>query len=290
MVKTMVASLPSDSKPSSTSAIVSARLLGSTCSGLCELMIFHPVDTIAKRLMTNKEPVRPVCPVSRLQRSCSLKRLGFAAGYKVSQRIYKFGGQPVVNDYMATNHAAFFRHTFGDRNAKTMMHASAGSLIGMGEIALLPLDVLKIRAQTNPAAIAGKGVGHIFKMEGFALYRGAAWTAARNAPGSFALFGGSAVAKEYIFQLEDYSNATFFQNFVSSISGASASIIGPGSQAVCCRAQARVFVRGRSAPYRVLREGFYLLVNVRTALLLPKAVHVGSHCAIERRQWITCLR
>ena len=152
--------------------------------------------------------------------------LGFAAGYKVSQRIYKFGGQPVVNDYMTTNHAAFFRHTFGDRNAKTMMHASAGSLIGVGEIALLPLDVLKIRAQTNPAAIAGKGVVHIFQTEGFALYRGAAWTAARNAPGSFALFGGSAVAKEYIFQLEDYGNASFFQNFVSSISGASASIIG----------------------------------------------------------------
>uniref|UniRef100_A0AAV1UMA9 Mitochondrial carrier n=1 Tax=Peronospora matthiolae TaxID=2874970 RepID=A0AAV1UMA9_9STRA len=233
----MVVSLPSDSKPSSTSAIVSARLLGSTCSGLCELMIFHPVDTIAKRLMTNKEPIHGLTGFSNvvfrdaydkplLARYRSLfPGLGFAAGYKVSQRIYKFGGQPVVNDYMATNHAAFFRHTFGDRNAKTMMHASAGSLIGVGEIALLPLDVLKIRAQTNPAAIAGKGVGHIFKTEGFALYRGAAWTAARNAPGSFALFGGSAVAKEYIFQLEDYSNATFFQNFVSSISGASASII-----------------------------------------------------------------
>lgn len=35
-----------------------ARLLGSTCSGICELMIFHPVDTVAKRLMTNKESVR----------------------------------------------------------------------------------------------------------------------------------------------------------------------------------------------------------------------------------------
>lgn len=108
--------------------------------------------------------------------------LGFAAGYKVSQRIYKFGGQPVVKDYMTKNHASFFEHTFGERNAKTMMHATAGSLIGIGEIALLPLDVLKIRAQTNPAAIAGKGVAHIFKTEGFALYRGAGWTAARNAP------------------------------------------------------------------------------------------------------------
>ncbi|CAI5713921.1 unnamed protein product [Peronospora effusa] len=228
--------LPSENK-SSTSSVVAARLLGSTCSGLCELMIFHPVDTIAKRLMTHKEPMHGLSglnqvifrdayekPVFTRYRSL-FPGLGFAAGYKVSQRIYKFGGQPVVKDYMFKNHAGFFEHTFGERNAKTMMHAAAGSLIGVGEIALLPLDVLKIRAQTNPAAIAGKGVAHIFKTEGFALYRGAAWTAARNAPGSFALFGGSALAKEYLFQLENYNNATFFQNFVASILGASASII-----------------------------------------------------------------
>ena len=143
--------------------------------------------------------------------------LGFAAGYKVSQRIYKFGGQPVVKDYMTKNHSDTFKNLFGDRNAKTMMHATAGSLIGIGEIALLPLDVLKIRAQTNPDAIAGRGFVQIFQQEGLALYRGAGWTAARNAPGSFALFGGSAVCKEYLFQLDNFNDATFFQNFVSSI-------------------------------------------------------------------------
>ncbi|RLN90195.1 hypothetical protein BBJ28_00001862, partial [Nothophytophthora sp. Chile5] len=222
---------------------VAARLLGSTCSGLFELMIFHPVDTIAKRLMTSKENVRlaSVSGVSgfskvifrdayeqpALARYRSLfPGLGFAAGYKVSQRIYKFGGQPVVKDYITKNYSSYFQSTFGERNAKTMMHATAGSMIGVGEIALLPLDVLKIRAQTNPAAIAGQGVVKIFKTEGMALYRGAGWTAARNAPGSFALFGGSAFAKEYFFQLEDFNSATFFQNFVASISGASASIIG----------------------------------------------------------------
>ena len=53
---------------------------------------------------------------------------------------------------------------------------------------------------------------------------GAGWTAARNAPGSFALFGGSAFVKEYMFHLEDYNKATFFQNFCASIGGAVASI------------------------------------------------------------------
>jgi hypothetical protein len=41
--------------------------------------------------------------------------------------------------------------------------------------------------------------------------RGAGWTAARNAPGSFALFGGSAFVKDYVFHLEKYSDATFAQ-------------------------------------------------------------------------------
>ncbi|OQR94522.1 Mitochondrial Carrier (MC) Family [Achlya hypogyna] len=211
-----------------------ARILGSTASGVLELALFHPVDTVAKRLMTNKNNALGLSEV--IFRDAHTKPfvtkykslfpgVGFAAGYKVTQRMYKFGGQPVVKDYMTKNHQGLFVQLFGERNAKTMMHATAGSLIGIGEIALLPLDVLKIRAQVNPAAIAGRGVVTIFQTEGLALWRGAGWTAARNAPGSFALFGGSAACKEYLFKLEDYSDATFWQNFVASISGASASII-----------------------------------------------------------------
>lgn len=81
------------------------------------------------------------------------------------------------------------------------------SFIGVGEIVLLPLDVLKIKRQsvcfttqpwavlislhyvtrTNPEAFRGRGVMRIVADEGFALYRGWGWTAARNAPGSFAV-------------------------------------------------------------------------------------------------------
>lgn len=105
------------------------------------------------------------------------------------------------------------------------MSATAGSMIGIGEIVLLPLDVLKIKRQTNPEAFKGRGFFKIIADEGFALYRGWGWTAARNAPGSFALFGGNAFAKEYLFKLSDYSSATWTQNFVASIFGASASLI-----------------------------------------------------------------
>jgi hypothetical protein len=60
-------------------------------------------------------------------------------------------------------------------------------LIGIGEIVLLPLDVLKIKRQTNPEAFRGRGLFKIIADEGMGLYRGAGWTAARNAPGSFAV-------------------------------------------------------------------------------------------------------
>jgi len=39
------------------------------------------------------------------------------------------------------------------------------------------------------------------------------------------LFGGSAFTKGYFFGLEDYNKASWFQNFVASIAGASASLL-----------------------------------------------------------------
>lgn len=70
---------------------------------------------------------------------------------------------------------------------KYLQGLTYSSLIGIGEIVLLPLDVLKIKRQTNPEAFRGRGVLRIVRDEGFGLYRGWGWTAARNAPGSFAV-------------------------------------------------------------------------------------------------------
>jgi hypothetical protein len=113
--------------------------------------------------------------------------LGYAAGYKVLQRVYKYGGQPFVREYLQKHHSPLFENAFGKSTGKAIMHATAGSLIGIGEIILLPLDVLKIKRQTNPEAFRGRGLFKIIADEGFGLYRGWGWTAARNAPGSFAV-------------------------------------------------------------------------------------------------------
>ncbi|KAN0062601.1 high copy suppressor of abf2 [Thecaphora frezii] len=210
-----------------------ARLLGSGTSGIAELLVFHPVDTVAKRLMSNKQTgisMQQIVFKDKATASAGTKflslfpGLGYAAGYKVLQRIYKFGGQPYFNDYLRNHHKSKFENLFGERAGKSMMSATAGSLTGIGEIVLLPLDVLKIKRQTNPEAFRSRGFLRILADENFALYRGWGWTAARNAPGSFALFGGSAFTKEYIFGLQDYSSATWTQNFFASIGGSVASI------------------------------------------------------------------
>lgn len=212
-----------------------ARILGSGASGVAELLVFHPVDTVAKRLMSNKAKVsfsalspivfRDYATASLPKKLLSLfPGLGYAAGYKVSQRIYKFGGQPWFNEIITRNYKNEFTNIFGERKGKMMMQATAGSLTGIGEVVLLPLDALKIKRQVNPEAFRGRGVLRIFMEEGTTLYRGWGWTMARNAPGSFALFGASAVTKEYALGVTDYSKATWTQNFIASIAGAVASI------------------------------------------------------------------
>ena len=49
------------------------------------------------------------------------------------------------------------------------MHALAGSCVGIGEVALLPLDVLKIKSQTNPEVLVGRGMADLFKVNYFIL-------------------------------------------------------------------------------------------------------------------------
>ncbi len=179
--------------------------------------------------------------------------IGFGAAYKILQRVYKFGGQPVLMDMMTTRYGADFDERFGHKTGRTLLSATSGSLIGIGEskfcctaallfwnaltkltlsisltfsltVFLLPLDALKVKAQTSPEQLRGRGVVEIFTKEGFGLYRGAGWTAMRNAPGSFALFGGNAAAKTFMGVGEKGDRATWTQDAIASCVGATASI------------------------------------------------------------------
>lgn len=219
-----------------------ARILGSAIAGVSELSLFHPVDTIAKRLMSTETRIvvtsasttganlnhaifRESCNKSTVQKFGSLfPGIGFGAVYKILQRVYKFGGQPILKDKLTKSYGVEFEDRFGHKHGRTMIAAVSGSMIGIGEVVLLPLDALKVKAQTAPEQLKGRGVIDIFVKEGFGLYRGAGWTAARNAPGSFALFGGNAAAKSYLGVGEDGKQATWAQDAISSSAGAVASI------------------------------------------------------------------
>lgn len=170
----------------------SARLLGSASAGIMEIGVFHPVDTISKRLMSNHTKIanasqlntvifRDTAELSMSKRLLSLfPGLGYAACYKVLQRVYKYGGQPFANEFLNKHFKQDFDMAFGEKTGKAMRSATAGSMIGIGEIVLLPLDVLKIKRQTNPESFKGRGFIKILKDEGiFNLYRGWGWTAAR---------------------------------------------------------------------------------------------------------------
>ena len=106
-------------------------------AGIAELAIFHPVDTIAKRLMKNEGKITPsqlnsVIFKQYAQASIGKKftslfpGLGYAAGYKILQRIYKYGGQPFARDFLAKNYGDSFDRTFGKGNGRAVMSATAG--------------------------------------------------------------------------------------------------------------------------------------------------------------------
>jgi len=143
--------------------------------------------------------------------------LDYAVAYKVAQRIYKFGGQPLIYylisqrtasvqtnilTELSTNSAERKAQLNSIRRCKIRNEALAGAAVGIGEVILSPLDLLKIKAQTNQAAMQGQTIWSLIKTENVRLYRGATWALMRNIPGSMALFGTSSATKYFGFNLD----------------------------------------------------------------------------------------
>lgn len=167
-----------------------SKIIGSGIAGFFELILFHPVDTISKRLMSNQQKLvggswavtaqnlngvifASYNSPSVIEKYLSLfSGISFALAYKVSQRVYKFGGQPIVHDLLERKLGRSFGSIFGDKHGKVLLESTAGALIGIGEVILLPFDVLKIMKQTNPKALEGRTTYQIFRQEKLNLYRG----------------------------------------------------------------------------------------------------------------------
>ncbi|MHB1949818.1 MAG: MC/SLC25 family protein [Gammaproteobacteria bacterium] len=202
-------------------------VVGPGIAALSELAVFHPLDTISKRLQNHKEKIawddkealNKVIFSTKYQDATTAKigslYNGFkqAIAYKALQRIYKFGGQPLVKSTLRDYAGDEINAVFGKKYGKVMLDGFAGSLIGMGEVALLPLDLWKIRNQNNVTE----------KMNPFDIYRGSLITMARNGIGSFALFGGSAFTKE-MFELKNHHDASVLQEFAGASVGSVLSV------------------------------------------------------------------
>ncbi|RNF27086.1 putative mitochondrial carrier protein [Trypanosoma conorhini] len=264
-----------------------------TVAGSCEIVIFHPFDTTAKRLMSHHHTVFDPTSLSQTWRNFiqvvfrgieKNKPAGarvtffdrvwhlypgsaYAVAYKVLQRFIKFAGQPYMREFLEYK---FGRLSLGDaqqqarqkgtRHKKNhgamLLEATAGCLVGLCEVVLLPIDRMKVLNQTNRGAIQNRTFFTILRQEGIVkMYAGIGTTAVRNAPGSFLLFGGAACTKDYVFKLENYGDATLLQNFVSSTVGSCLGVwFTSPMDVVKTRIQNKRFGEGRVTGWSIVRE------------------------------------
>ena len=142
----------------------------------------------------------------------------FALNYKVLQRTYKYGGHSILNSYISND--------YDTKNTKIIKQAFSGAIIGAGEVVLLPLDILKIKSQTNPEHFKNRSMLSILRSYSMRnLYKGTGWTIARNVPGSFALFGTNSIIKNGIMDIQPGQKSTLMQTSISSTFSSFASIL-----------------------------------------------------------------
>lgn len=185
-----------ESVPKKQKKTVLLQSLSSAVAAVLEVGFFHPVDTVQKRLMVNSKPIydKQLSLASNLTSACNIAfrssktnqfslypGLPWALTYKVSQRVIKFGGQPIIEE-------ALKRQVFKP-DTSFWPAATSGALIGACEVLIVPLDIYKIRKQTNSS---DKGMS----------YRGAGVTVVRNMVGSFTLFGMPELIRSYFWRGE----------------------------------------------------------------------------------------
>src|SRR3990167_7537005 len=220
-------------------------LAAGTASGVLEASVFHPWDTIATRLQISKEKIylkdksfsKGVTRFNQIvfqeahHKNFTSKLISlyhgviYAGAYKILQRTYKFGGQPIAVQYVDHYSGEYFRKYFGDKKGKILIEATTGSLLGVGEVIFLPLDNIKTKFQNQKIHYQKLGIGNLIKQEHIHLYNGTVVTLARNVPGSFVSFGVASFIKESVFEIKNQSDATVSQNFTASFAGITSAIV-----------------------------------------------------------------
>ena len=127
---------------------------------------------------------------------------------------------------------------------------------------LLPLDNLKIKAQTRPSGIPLLSLLSSPRPSLCSLYAGTSWTIARNAPGSFALFGAAELTRSLLPRPSPltarHSPTPLLHHLIASVCGATLSIlVSAPMDTIKTRVQAAGFgegVKGWQVVERLMRE------------------------------------
>jgi hypothetical protein len=239
-------------------------------AGLIETTTFHPFDTMSKRLQKNVGPLRVdgetlgqgfarvalrVTPESTMPQVMGglYSGLGWGLGYKFFQRGFKIGLQKPLQKEIQHAYGDEFESLFGKR-ANVVTQGIAGMILGVGEIALLPLDAYKIKSQTNKAAYQGMSVLDIARKEN--LFKGMGLTIMRNSIGSFALFAVPELLKTEVMGYDTDSKVPLLSNIALKGAGAIASIVIASPPDVV-----RTRVLSEKAKVSSVRLGFNMFVN-----------------------------
>jgi hypothetical protein len=187
-------------------------------AGALEVLFFHPTDTIQKRLMKNSNAIYDFNSsfIGNVRNACRIALsdpktghfsvypgLAWATSYKLLQRGYKFGLQPLLESTLK-------ERVFSKNTDKAVIAGLSGAIMGAGEVVLLPLDIYKIRKQT----------GSVDK--GFS-YRAIHVTIGRNIIGSACLFGLPPFLAQKFYSKEEAPTRT--QRMITDAAGAGLCLI-----------------------------------------------------------------
>jgi len=181
----------------------SSRLFGAAAGTLTAFCINLPFETATTRIQVSNKKLYNMSRfefykmlfnndfrgISNIPKHLTTLSNGFLAGlsYKLVQGTFRYYTQPTIKHIFHENQQihGVFQQTFGEKFWKPMMEAAAGSMTGLLEVGLLPLDTIKEVCMANEKRVNVYEICRMLVHENVRLYRGATWTAARNITGSF---------------------------------------------------------------------------------------------------------
>lgn len=202
-----------------------SKLLGSSIAGLMEVTLFHPLDTVSKRLMSNEQKLvisgnnsnikNIILNSSKPKYYNDIPRLyngiEFSFIHRFTQRMYTYGGQPILRKKLEN----YFNNN--TKKERVKLDTFAGLIIGAGESIFMPFDVLKIKKQTNPEAFKNRNLTEIIRKENISnYYKGFNITTARNMVAIGNLYFMNSLIREYYYNESNQRNMEFKQYLLIS--------------------------------------------------------------------------